>query len=175
MNQQHFMTEKARYLARKLHAGDVRADGRAYFHHVDLVAKNTQKILTEQAQWIHSFFHDEIIAAAYMHDLIEDHGNEISLERIEQQFNKNVAAIIGALTKSHETYLEYLLGIKSAKGLIGDAARIIKRADIMANYHDTLYYPSNNKHQMKHLKNKNELAFYILFGEEINKLKIKKT
>ena len=96
-----------------------------------------------------------------LHDVIEDEQGKISLWDIYNQFGEDVYEIVGQLTNTgYQFYLNYLLSLTGS-------AKIIKRADILANYYDVLYNAGKNKHQMKHLKNKNEMAFYILFCEKI--------
>ena len=77
-------------LAEKLHNGQIRKDGTPYISHPVAVAK----ILAELD------FDSEIIAAALLHDVVEDCG--CSVEEIRKAFDENVANIVDAVTAIEE-------------------------------------------------------------------------
>lgn len=168
------MIQEAKELAEQFHAKDTRADGRPYIVHPELVANLTTHFLqTVYFYEVSLAFHKEIIAAAWLHDVIEDHSDVINLDYIEVLFGKSVRGIVALLSnRDHEYYLDYLLSLTNTGTFVGISALIIKRADIIANYYDAVNFPSKNKHQMKHLRNKSEMAYYILFGEKIYNLDI---
>lgn len=148
--------DQAKEFAKSVHKKDKRADGRDYFEHLDLV----YRIINYWGAI------DIIKAAAYLHDTVED--SNVTIEILEGLFGYEVARIVGALTNKHSNYLDYILELKNNQYLFPNNLAIgIKKADMIANYYDTIYFPSKNTHQMKHLKNKGELSFYILFGKKI--------
>ncbi|MCA0453237.1 MAG: GTP diphosphokinase [Chloroflexi bacterium] len=81
------MIEKAYHKAEVAHAGQVRKSGEPYFTHCVAVAH----ILAEMK------LDAEAIAAALMHDLVED--TNISVEELQNEFGKSVAAIVDGVSK----------------------------------------------------------------------------
>lgn len=160
--------QQALDLAKEVHKDQRRANGDPYFNHIDLVYR-ILKYWTDNSQYTHFKFSDEeeLIVGA-LHDAYEDHTDKIALKDITTEFGDVVSFAVSALNNSEfSTYLEYLLYLKDIRGDWRILVLETKRADMIANYYDVLYNPGKNKHQMKHLKNKNEMAFYILYNENI--------
>ena len=85
------LPELASAFARKAHEGQTRKyTGDPYYSHVERVAA----LVAEHAD------RQELIAAAFLHDTIEDCG--VSYEEIAQQFGYDVADIVQALTNDEE-------------------------------------------------------------------------
>ncbi len=83
----HLMIERAYHKAEKAHEGQFRKSGEPYFTHPVAVAF----ILAEMK------LDAEAIAAALMHDLVED--TPVTVTEIRNEFGSNVAAIVDGVTK----------------------------------------------------------------------------
>jgi (p)ppGpp synthase/HD superfamily hydrolase len=152
--------QQALNLAREIHKDQRRANGDPYFNHIDLVYRILNFWLNTADYKFTNEWKEILLISVLLHDTIEDGSDKINLEYIEKQFGEDVYNIIKQLTNKFDYYIDYL-------NSLSDSVKIIKLADILANYYDVLHNPGKNKHQMKHLKNKNEMAFYILFGKKI--------
>lgn len=150
--------------AREVHKNDKRADGRPYFEHIDLVVRILKYWKTI----------NDIQVIGALHDVIEMHPEYT--DQIKITYTDDIFAALLTLNNSEfPNYTNYLLDIKerylhhvnTRDDEWTEYALTVKGADIIANYYDTLYFPSKNEHQMKHLKNKSEMAFYILFSDKL--------
>ena len=74
-------------MARNAHARQTRASGEPYFQHSLAVANILANLHLDH----------ETIAAAILHDVAED--TEITLQKIEEQFGKNIAMLVDGVTK----------------------------------------------------------------------------
>src|SRR3972149_7904974 len=74
-------------MARNAHARQTRASGEPYFQHSLAVANILANLNLDH----------ETIAAAILHDVAED--TEITLQKIEEQFGKNIAMLVDGVTK----------------------------------------------------------------------------
>jgi len=81
------LVRDAAVLARRAHDGQTRASGEPYFQHVLAVAG----MLADLG------FDAETLAAAILHDVVED--TDVTLADIQQQFGKNVARLVDGVTK----------------------------------------------------------------------------
>ena len=161
------MIIQARLVAEAAHVNQKRADGRPYMDHVNLVHRIVKYWMQNNAP-LYVLPFEETLSAALLHDTVEDHPSKLKIETIGRNFGTMVAQIIQKLNNSDfDNYLDYLLSLRDGSKEIVYIALLIKKADMLANYYDVLNYPSNNKHQMKHLKNKAELSFYIMFHQKI--------
>ncbi len=127
-------------LAEKLHNGQMRKDGKPYISHPVAVAK----ILAELD------FDSEMIAAALLHDVVEDCG--CTIEQIKKTFNENVANIVDAVTAIEENEA-------SIKDIFYDEN--FKK--------DSLDDQTFNK--LIALGKQNKLAFYIKFADRLHNLR----
>jgi len=81
------LVAKAAGFAKKAHAGVFRmGSGEPYFEHVERVAKTLAAL----------GFPDHVIAAAYLHDVVEDAG--VSPEALAKEFGPDVAALVAEVT-----------------------------------------------------------------------------
>ena len=78
---------------------------------------------------------DEALAAAYLHDVIEDQGDQVSLGEIESEFGANVARVVSELTEVPTEGNRAERKSKEARRLsgVGFVAREIKAADFLSN------------------------------------------
>lgn len=81
------LIERAYYKAEAKHQGQVRKSGEPYFAHCVAVAQ----ILAEMN------LDAEAIAAALMHDLIED--TDVTYEQLAEEFNESIASMVHGVTK----------------------------------------------------------------------------
>ncbi len=114
------LSQKALDFAQARHQGQFRRDGvTPYFSHCEKVAS-----LIED---------EELKAAAYCHDLIED--GRASYEEIRQELGAGIADAVVILTHNkEESYTEYVRRIRESAG-----GRMVpvKLADITANLSDS--------------------------------------
>ncbi len=127
-------------LAEKLHGGQLRKDGEPYISHPVAVAKILAKL----------DFDSDMIAAALLHDVVEDCG--YTLKEMREAFNDNVAEIVDAVTHLEDNEAE----IKD------------------------IFYDENFKkdslddqtfHKLISLGKQNKLAFYIKFADRLHNLR----
>jgi (p)ppGpp synthase/HD superfamily hydrolase len=118
---------KALLFAEVAHAGQKRkGTGEPYVNHCCRVAAHVERL----------GFEDHVVAAAYLHDVIED--TPARAELIAEVFGEKVAELVMELTKpEHEGNRaeRHAKELKRLKGISGDAAWI-KFADIMDNGRD---------------------------------------
>jgi guanosine-3',5'-bis(diphosphate) 3'-pyrophosphohydrolase len=111
--------------ARSDHAGQVRngSGGMPYVEHPMRVAA----LLDEHD------FRDEVLAAALLHDVVED--SETTLEELREQFGDAVAGFVGALTddESIESYRERKAEHRERVAAADDEALAIYGADKLTN------------------------------------------
>ncbi len=116
---------KAKSFAEKYHASQFRKDGiTPYITHPATVVGLLKRMGIND---------ENILAAAWLHDVIEDCG--VSIEKLNKEFNPEVSRIVSQLTRdcSREKYLER---IKNADYSV----KIIKIADVVHNC-SNLHYP----------------------------------
>jgi len=142
--------ELAKKIATKAHEGQFRWDGKTpYISHPGAVAK-----AIFSAHW-HKYGDEALlapaIAAAWLHDVIEDTAitaSDLKEMGVEEQI---VWAVECLSKKDKETYLDYLLGVK-----LNPIARMVKIEDIKHNMSDL------DKKRKKSMYEKYELALFIL-------------
>jgi len=127
------ISKKAEEFARKRHEGEVRKfNGEPYFNHVKRVAENVREFKKSHNQ-------DELIAAAFLHDVLED--TETNYFEIEENFGDLVASIVKELT-NNRSKIEFFskgkyLGKKMANPKkMSNWALAIKLADRLDNVSD---------------------------------------
>ncbi len=106
---QSTVVTKAVDFATKAHSGQFRKSGEPYIIHPILVAAITG----------HFGGDDEMIIAALLHDVVED--TSFTIEDIEENFSKEVAHLVGGLTKITELRDEELIPSTSDEKLISSA------------------------------------------------------
>lgn len=108
---------RALKLALDAHEGQVDKAGIDYAEHIVMVGKFT-KLVTEK---------DEILAVAYLHDVLED--TQVTEENLKEIFSDEIVKAVKALTKEkYEPYQFYLERVKANKW-----ARMVKLADLKHN------------------------------------------
>lgn len=113
------MIHKARKTALRLHNNQYRKSGHLpYFSHLENVANIVAEYTIDQ----------ELIAAAYLHDTIED--TPYTAKDLKQGFGERVASIVQAVTKDKSNHTAYLTQIDNQ-----DAA-LIAGADKLDNSKD---------------------------------------
>jgi (p)ppGpp synthase/HD superfamily hydrolase len=111
--------------ARADHAGQVRngSGGMPYVEHPVTVA----------AQLEEHGYREEVLAAALLHDVVED--SETSLDELREKFGEEVAGMVGALTddESIEAYRERKAEHRERVAAAGPGAHAIYAADKLTN------------------------------------------
>lgn len=111
------LTKKAMNFAYQAHDGQIGKDGVPYFIHSFLVA---EKVSAE-------YPNEELIAAALLHDVIEDTG--VTLEELSEEFPSSVVTTVDVLTRrENESYDDYISRVSQ-----NVMAMKIKLADIEHN------------------------------------------
>lgn len=120
------MIAKAEIVARIAHQGQLDKGGIPYSEHLRAVAEIVSAVTSGDLR-------EEAIAAAWLHDTIED--TPLSLNDLrELGFNSVVVAAVGLLTHTHEhTHEEYIRRMRIEDSAAGFVARIVKRADLKHN------------------------------------------
>lgn len=117
------LVQNALELAERAHAGQYRRDGKTPYivHPVRVASKLAAKGEP-----------DEVVAAALLHDVLEDGNKSVIQGEPYPKFPITVLAAVNALTKSEEeSYSSYLERVKANK-----IARKVKVADILDNLSD---------------------------------------
>lgn len=147
---------RAAMYAEQKHAGQKRKDGKPYFTHVEAVANivdNQWSMLIPNASiddWRQ--YKDHVIAAAYLHDVIEDCG-VTKQDLIDAGFSMMTAEIVDVLSKKPgENYIDFIMRILNG-GLFRVGMVAVKLADLQHNMSDL---------NEGSLKDKYRLARYIL-------------
>jgi (p)ppGpp synthase/HD superfamily hydrolase len=149
---------KAAKYAEAKHAGQKRRNGEPYFSHVEAVATIVRD------SWLESTNEYDIVAAAYLHDVIEDCG-VTKQGLIEEGFPVMVAEIVDALSrKPGETYFDFIMRLHhmydtSSSGPLREGIIEVKLADLQHNMSDL---------KEGSLKDKYRFAKYILTQPLIN-------
>lgn len=116
MGAEHYIYEAA-YVAMQAHTGQVDKQGAPYIEHPRAVAEIVRRLGGTPEQ----------IAAAWLHDVIEDCGFEAAqLHR----FSPEIAVLVMLLTRSERETFGYA---QYVAGLVGTPAALIKFADLTHN------------------------------------------
>lgn len=148
---------KALVFAEKAHAGQFRRDGKPYFSHVEAVANKVLMdwfmLIPREAQSNWNKHKDHVVAAAALHDVIEDCG--ITKEQLlSEGFSVMTVEIVDALSKREgETYFDFIMRIHDG-GPFRTGMVAVKLADLWHNMSDN---PKEGS-----LLDKYRLAEYIL-------------
>ena len=121
------MVKDAKDLAIKMHEGMTDKYGNPYFEHLERVANRVRDMeydMVDETSEINLY-----IAAAYLHDVIED--TDYLIGDIIDKFGETIAEAVKLLTRDkEETYADYVIGIKKSVFLEGKIARVVKLADL---------------------------------------------
>lgn len=116
------LIQKADALAVLAHDGQFRRDGRPYITHPRAVAKIVQRWTSDPV----------VIAAALLHDSIEDSDGLVTKERIALEVSTEVSEVVALMTHSKsEPYMDYVRRLAPHP-----KARLVKRADLTHNLSD---------------------------------------
>ncbi len=135
------LIEEAKLLCQRLHAGQKRAGGRPYATHPFAVAA----LLRE-----HGVSDPEVLAAAYLHDVVED--TDFSIFQLRQRFGDRVASLVHELTLDPEpdSFEEkHRMLAEHAKKMSPDA-KLIKLADRAHNLSDITGKPPHKRKRYAH-------------------------
>lgn len=149
------MVKDAKELAKKLHEGMTDKYGNPYFEHLDRVADRVRDMeydMVDETSEINLY-----IAAAYLHDVIED--TDYLIGDLIDEFGETIAEAVKLLTRDkEETYADYVIGIKKAVFLEGKIARVVKMADLLDHLMGPTPCPPN-------LIKRYEKSLYSLMGK----------
>ena len=149
------IVKDAKELAEKLHEGMTDKYGNPYFEHLERVANRVREMeydMVDETSEINLY-----IAAAYLHDVIED--TEYTLGELTEKFGEVIAEAVKLLTRDNEeTYADYVVGIKKAVFLEGKIARVVKLADLFDHLMGPTICPAN-------LVKRYEKSLYSLIGK----------
>ena len=130
------IVEKARIRARRMHEGQKDKYGNPYFEHLERVAKRVREM---EYDFIDDTSDIELyVAAAYLHDVVEDTDAEID---DLHSFGPEVSTGVHLLTRPKGIkYADYIDQIVSRTawnlaGVAGKIARLVKLADILDHLH----------------------------------------
>jgi len=148
--------EKAAEFAEKAHQGQKRKDDKPYFSHVEAVAEIVRMdwftLIPHEAQDNWNKHKDHVVAAAYLHDVIEDCGIT-KQQLIDEGFSIMTAEIVDELSKKQgETYFDFIMRIHDG-GPFRTGMVAVKLADLRHNMSDL---------NEGSLKDKYRFAEYIL-------------
>jgi (p)ppGpp synthase/HD superfamily hydrolase len=148
--------QKAAEFAAKAHEGQKRKDGKPYFSHVEAVANIVTmdwfRLIHREAQDNWNECKDHVVAAAYLHDVIEDCG-VTQQQLIDEGFSVMTAELVQSLSKKPgENYFDFIMRIHDG-GPFRTGLVAIKLADLEHNMSDL---------DEGSLKDKYRLAHYIL-------------
>jgi (p)ppGpp synthase/HD superfamily hydrolase len=137
----------AEIVARNAHEHQLDKAGHPYVLHLEAVAAQVTG--------------DEMKAAAWLHDIIED--TPVGPQDLRNMgFNDDVVEAVLLLTHTHEsTREEYLVRIRDAKGYAGELARAVKAADIRHNMSEERALPGKEGERMR----KRYIADFALLTE----------
>lgn len=147
---------KALAFAEKAHQGQFRRDGKPYFTHIMAVAEKVMmdwlQLIPHEAQDVWNEHKDHVVAAAALHDVIED--CDVSKEQLlAEDFSVMTVDIVDTVTrKSGETYFDFIMRIRDS-GAYSVGAVAVKLADINHNLENL---------EEGSLKDKYRLSQYIL-------------
>ena len=127
MTEKKDIVDAARNIAYKSHTGMTDKYGNPYFEHLDRVAGRVRDMeydMVDETSEISLY-----IAAAYLHDVIED--TDYSMKELTAEFGEVVAGAVKLLSREKEmTYADYVERIKNSLFLEGKIARVVKLADL---------------------------------------------
>ena len=149
------IVKDAKELAEKLHEGMTDKYGNPYFEHLERVANRVREMeydMVDETSEINLY-----IAAAYLHDVIED--TDYRIADIMDKFGETIAEAVKLLTRGEEeTYADYVIGIKKSVYLEGKIARVVKMADLLDHLMGPTPCPPN-------LVKRYEKSLYSLMGK----------
>ena len=155
---------KAYKLAERYHRGQERDEGGPYIIHCLRIANSLIEKLGVREK--------EILAAALLHDTIED--TKLTLSKVEKIFGKKVARLVAALTRKHEGDTEenkYKRKLIKHKEIIRSSrdTREIKALDYLDNVKSWALIPRNHPSRSKFKRWFKEVeTMYLPLTETVN-------
>lgn len=155
---------KAYKLAERYHRGQERDEGGPYIIHCLRIANSLIEKLGVREK--------EILAAALLHDTIED--TKLTLSKVEKIFGKKVARLVAALTREHEGDTEenkYKRKLIKHKEIIRSSrdTREIKALDYLDNVKSWALIPRNHPSRSKFKRWFKEVeTMYLPLTETVN-------
>jgi (p)ppGpp synthase/HD superfamily hydrolase len=154
--------QKAYNFAKQAHQGQKRKDGKDYCKHVanvaDTVDRDWFRLIPYEAQAHWNNHKDHVVAAAFLHDVVEDCG--VTKEQLlAEGFSVMTAEIVDAVSrKVGENYFDFIMRIHNGDsvgfcGTFRTGMVAVKLADLEDNMSDL---------NEGSLKDKYRLAHYIL-------------
>ena len=154
------MIDKAISMAKEYHDGMTDKYGNPYIEHLERVADRVRDMeydFVDETSEIESY-----VAAAYLHDVIED--TDIKEESITNWFPEEVSAAIFRLTRqvgmTYARYIEMILSWEPQPYLAGKIAKVVKLADLLDHVAGPTPCPP-------HLKKRYEKSLYRLISKGI--------
>ncbi len=127
MTKEKDIVKDAMDIASNYHGGMVDKYGHPYFEHLERVADRVREMEYDMVDETSEI--DLYVAAAYLHDVIED--TDYPMAELTEKFGEVIAEAVKLLTRDkEETYADYVTGIKKAVFLEGKIARVVKLADL---------------------------------------------
>lgn len=126
--------EKIIEFVKEKHKNQKRKDGKPYFTHLEAVAKNIEGFKSLITKWGFESFYEDIVIAAYSHDLIEDQG--VTEEELKQNgfSDLSIKLIQTVSRKEEETYYDFIKRITRSEYKM--LSSLIKLADLQHNMRD---------------------------------------
>ena len=150
------LVAKAREFAHTHHAGMVDKYGNPYFEHLHRVAERVREMeftcVGETSEI------DLYVAAAYLHDVIED--TEVTEGILLAEFSEHVEMVEAVVLLSRPkgvAYSDYVMGIKNSVFTAGAIARVVKLADLFDHLMGPTPCPES-------LVGRYEKSLYMLYG-----------
>jgi guanosine-3',5'-bis(diphosphate) 3'-pyrophosphohydrolase len=158
--------QRALAFAKKKHAGQFRADKKTpYIAHPIRVVKILKKFKKSHRM-------DELVAAALLHDTLED--TKTGIEEIRREFGETVALLVVQLT--NDLWAIKNLGKKkyhseklSSIDKMSSWALTIKLADRLDNISDLNKFPRGKKWSKEYSKQTKEIVDYISKNRKLSK------
>lgn len=145
--------KKAADFASLKHRGQKRKDGKDYFTHVEAVAyivcMDWFTLIPREAQDNWNEHKDHVVAAAYLHDIMEDCG-VTRQQLLDEGFSTMTVEIVEALTKRQgETYFDFIMRCNESHAFrTGIVA--VKLADLQHNMSDLKEGAKKDKYRFAH-------------------------
>lgn len=139
--------------AQQKHQGQKRKDGKPYFTHVEAVANIVTMdwftLIPREAQDNWNKCKDHVVAAAYLHDVIED-CNVTKQDLLDAGISVMTAEIVDALSKRlGENYFDFIMRIHDG-GPFRTGMVAVKLADLQHNMSDLNEGSLKDKYRLSH-------------------------
>ena len=115
--------EEARRLAKTAHAGQFYGTGDPYFTHLEQVANMARKL----------GYCDEVVAASYLHDIVED--TSVTIEDLGTEFPESVVNAVESVTFAGNDYAAKIEKVKT-----NSIGIVVKFCDASCNYANAVIF-----------------------------------